>query len=197
MKRIVVVASLLAAPVLAQNPAPPAGARTGGRAVVITDTARARALFVSKAPADLAGCGAQCDAQVKARKATDSTYEARAKGVMDFRIVNFKSRVDGLDIPAYLFAPLTKKPAKHAALVWVHGGVHSHWGSDMWPFVRDAIDRGYVVITPNYRGSTGYGDEKEEGAHAGPQLFLIDYLGSMVKVRVSLVFQATVRAKCV
>ena len=28
----------------------------------------------------------------------------------------------------------------------------------MWPFVKEAVDRGYVVICPGYRGSTGYGE---------------------------------------
>ena len=129
------------------------------RGVVITDTARARALFVSKDPADLAGCGANCDRDIKARIATDSAYEARAKGVVEFKKVTYKSRADGLEIPAYLFAPLVKNPAGHAALVWVHGGVHSNWGLGMWPFVREAVQKGYVVITPNYRGSTGYGND--------------------------------------
>lgn len=129
------------------------------RGVVITDTARARALFVSKDPADLAGCGANCDRDIKARMATDSAYEARAKGVVEFKKVTYKSRADGLEIPAYLFAPLVKNPAGHAALVWVHGGVHSNWGLGMWPFVREAVQKGYVVITPNYRGSTGYGND--------------------------------------
>ena len=188
MKRMLVLASLaaslVAAPLLAQNPTPPAGGRGGGRTVVITDTARARALFVSKAPADLAGCAAQCDAQIKARMANDSTYEARAKGVAEFKKVTFKSRVDGLEIPAYLFAPLTKKATKHAALVWVHGGVHSNWGTDMWPFVRDAIDRGYVVITPNYRGSTGYGDDFHRkidygGKEVDDALSSVDYLKTL------------------
>ena len=140
-------------PALAQS-APPAR-----RGVVITDTARARALFVSKNPEDLAGCGANCDRDIKARMATDSAYEARAKGVVEFRKVTYKSRADGLEIPAYLFAPLTKNPSGHAALVWVHGGVHSNWGLSMWPFVREAVEKGYVVITPNYRGSTGYGND--------------------------------------
>lgn len=129
------------------------------RGVVITDTARARALFVSKDPADLAGCGANCDRDIKSRMATDSAYEARAKGVVEFKKVTYKSRADGLEIPAYLFAPLVKNPAGHAALVWVHGGVHSNWGLSMWPFVREAVQKGYVVITPNYRGSTGYGND--------------------------------------
>ena len=29
----------------------------------------------------------------------------------------------------------------------------------MWPFVREAVERGYVVICPEYRGSTGYGEK--------------------------------------
>jgi dipeptidyl aminopeptidase/acylaminoacyl peptidase len=163
MTRLALAALLVVTPLLAQDTTVGRGGRAGrgggGRGVVITDTARARALFVSKSPADLAGCGANCETQIRQRVQTDSSYEARAKGVMEFRRVTYKSRVDGLEVPAYLFAPLAKNPARHAALVWVHGGVHSAWGLGMWPFVRDAVQRGYVVITPNYRGSTGYGDE--------------------------------------
>lgn len=168
MKRLVIAALLVAAPLIAQDTTAGRGGRAGrgggaggggGRGVVITDTARARTLFVSKTPADLAGCGANCDNQIRQRIETDSAYEARAKGVLEFRKVTYKSRVDGLEIPAYLFAPLAKKATKHAALVWVHGGVHSNWGLGMWPFVREAVQRGYVVITPNYRGSTGYGND--------------------------------------
>ncbi len=131
----------------------------GGGSTVAMDSARMRTLYVSKTPADLAGCGNNCETQQRQRLATDSAYEARAKGVLEFRKVTYKSRVDGLEIPAYLFAPLTKKPGKHAALVWVHGGVHSSWALSMWPFVKEAVERGYVVITPNYRGSTGYGND--------------------------------------
>ena len=147
VQHMLTLALLAALPALSSanaQDAPPAR-----RGVVITDTARARALFVSKDPADLAGCGANCDRDIKARIATDSAYEARAKGVVEFKKVTYKSRADGLEIPAYLFAPLVKNPAGHAALVWVHGGVHSSWGLGMWPF----------VITPNYRGSTGYGND--------------------------------------
>ena len=28
----------------------------------------------------------------------------------------------------------------------------------MFPFVREAVQRGYVIVTPDYRGSTGYGE---------------------------------------
>ncbi|QJR36504.1 alpha/beta hydrolase family protein [Gemmatimonas groenlandica] len=157
VRPLLTLALLAALPAL--SPAQAQDAPPPRRGVVITDTARARSLFVSKDPADLAGCGANCDRDIKARIATDSAYEARAKGVMEFKKVTYKSRVDGLEIPAYVFAPLTKNPAGHAALVWVHGGVHSNWGLSMWPFVREAVQKGYVVITPNYRGSTGYGND--------------------------------------
>ena len=190
MNRFIIAALLVAAPLhaplQAQDTTAGRGGRGGGggRPVVITDTARARQLFISKFPADLAGCGAQCDSQVKERIATDSAYEARAKGVMEFRKVTYKSRVDGLEIPAYLFAPLTKKATRHAALVWVHGGVHSNWGLSMWPFVKDAVDRGYVVITPNYRGSTGYGNDFHRkidygGKEVDDVLSSVDYLKTL------------------
>ena len=58
-----------------------------------------------------------------------------------------------------LLADQRRKPTKHAALVWVHGGVHGDWDTRLYPFVVEAVQRGYVILTPDYRGSTGYGDE--------------------------------------
>ena len=164
MTRIALIALLVAAPLIAQDTTAGRGrGRGGGRGQQlpqITDTVRARQLFVSRDPKDLPGCGgdAGCAAQIANKHRADSAYAARAKGLMEFQKVKYKSRVDGLEIPAYLFAPLTKRAEKHAALVWVHGGVHGDWGISMFPFIRDAVQRGYVVITPDYRGSTGYGE---------------------------------------
>ncbi len=161
MKHLLVVA-LLAAPLLAQDTSGRAGRGTGrrGGGPPITDTTRARQLFVSRNPADLSGCGADdCAAGKASRLRAESVYVAHSRGVMDFKLVSYKSRVDGLEIPAYLFSPITKGTEKHPALVWVHGGVHSNWGTGMFPFVREAVQKGYVVITPNYRGSTGYGND--------------------------------------
>ncbi|HET7623170.1 MAG TPA: hypothetical protein VFK39_14790, partial [Gemmatimonadaceae bacterium] len=125
---------------------------------VVMDTTRARQLYVSKNPADLPTC--RCDRDMAVKRATDSIFAARSKGVMEFRKVTYKSRVDGMEIPAYVFAPLQKRGAKgHAAMVWVHGGVHSDMTADYLPFIREAVQRGYVIITPDYRGSTGYGEE--------------------------------------
>jgi dipeptidyl aminopeptidase/acylaminoacyl peptidase len=145
------------------TPAAPQGNR---RPQAPMDSARARQLYVSNRPEDKPK--ADYARQITQKRATDSVYEARSRGVMEFRKVTYKSRVDGMTIPAYLFAPLTKRGAKgHAAMVWVHGGVHSDWGTNMFPFVREAVQRGYVVITPDYRGSTGHGAAHYEAIDYG------------------------------
>jgi acetyl esterase/lipase len=89
---------------------------------------------------------------------TDSVYRAVTRGVVDFQKIKYKSRIGDMEIPAYVFQPLVKRGARgHAAMVWVHGGVHGNWDVGAWPFVREAVERGYVIIAPEYRGSTGYG----------------------------------------
>lgn len=122
------------------------------------DPARARSLYVSKDPKDHAA-GYNFQRDIDAKAAIDKKYAEVTQGVVDYSKVTYRSSVGDLDIPAYLFQPLKKRGAKgHAALVWVHGGVHGNWGITMWPFVKEAVDRGYVVICPEYRGSTGYGE---------------------------------------
>jgi dipeptidyl aminopeptidase/acylaminoacyl peptidase len=95
---------------------------------------------------------------IAAKARTDSIYAARSRGVMDFSKIKYRSRAGDMDVPAYLFAPTNKRGARgHAAMVWVHGGVHGDWGATMLPFVKEAVERGYVIVTPDYRGSNGYG----------------------------------------
>ena len=101
---------------------------------------------------------------VRQRTEAEARYAKASHGVMDFTKVTYRSSVGDMDIPAYLFQPLKKRGAKgHAAMVWVHGGVHGNWGITMLPFVKEAVDRGYVVICPEYRGSTGYGESALQG----------------------------------
>ena len=76
---------------------------------------------------------------------------------MGFHKVTYTSPIDGFTVPAYVFTPL-QTDGKLPAMVWVHGGVHGDWGTNMFPFVREATQKGYVVICPEYRGSTGYGE---------------------------------------
>jgi dipeptidyl aminopeptidase/acylaminoacyl peptidase len=64
---------------------------------------------------------------------------------------------DGLDIPAYLTLP-NGLPAKNLPLVvFPHGGP---WGRDSYGYDTNAqflANRGYAVLQPNFRASTGYG----------------------------------------
>ena len=145
-------------PPAAQPPQPPQQQQRPARPQPQVDPERARQLYVSKDPTDH-GLGVDFQRQIDQKKATDTRYEQVTKGVVDFSKVTYRSSVGDMDIPAYLFQPLKKRgPKGHAAMVWIHGGVHGDWGITMWPFVKEAVDRGYVVICPEYRGSTGYGE---------------------------------------
>jgi len=156
--------------------APPAAPARAAQ-VVRMDSARIAELYVSDRHADHPP--ADYERQIAQKRRTDSSYAARSANVMEFRKITYKSRADGMTIPAYLFAPLTKRGTKgHAAMIWVHGGVHGDWGTSMFPFVREAVQRGYVVITPDYRGSTGHGE-----AH----YLAIDYGGKEVDDAISAV----------
>lgn len=65
---------------------------------------------------------------------------------------------DGLSIPAYLTLPPGRAPKNLPFIIMPHGG----------PFARDSLvfdklsqflaSRGYAVLQPNFRGSTGYGN---------------------------------------
>lgn len=70
--------------------------------------------------------------------------------------VTYKSS-DGLEIPAYLTLP-KGIPAKNLpTLIIPHGGP---WGRDQWgyhPLAQFFANRGYAVLMPNFRASTGYG----------------------------------------
>src|SRR5262249_53094223 len=161
MKRLVLLALLVAAPALAQDST--GGRGRGGRGgggggwSGPMDSARIRQLYVSKEPKDLRGCGEGCERQITNKKKTDSVYAAKAAaGKYEFQKIKYKSRPDGLEIPAYLFSPINKGSKKHAALVWVHGGVHGDWDTGLYPFIVEAVQRGYVILTPDYRGTTPY-----------------------------------------
>ena len=72
---------------------------------------------------------------------------------------------DGKQIPALLYTPKDLAPTeKLPAIVQVHGGPTGQWFRGFDPFAQFLADRGYVVIEPNIRGSTGYGVEFRDAA---------------------------------
>jgi len=95
--------------------------------------------------------------QVLHKNLKDIQFRQLAEGFMQVEKVRY-GMPDGMMIPAYIFRPLQMKGARqHPALVWVHGGVHGDLDLFYLEFMKPLIAQGYVIIAPEYRGSTGYG----------------------------------------
>jgi dipeptidyl aminopeptidase/acylaminoacyl peptidase len=64
---------------------------------------------------------------------------------------------DGLEIRAYLTLPTGRVDKNLPLVVMPHGGPYARdeWGYDSW--VQYLASRGYAVLQPNFRGSTGFG----------------------------------------
>jgi len=72
--------------------------------------------------------------------------------------VRYKAR-DGLMIPGYLTMPLDRPDHALPLIVMPHGGPFTRDTWDYDPFVQFLASRGYAVLQPNFRGSTGYGKD--------------------------------------
>jgi len=87
-------------------------------------------------------------------------YRVREKLNRDYlapmKAVRYKSS-DGLEIPAYLTLPKGAVPKNLPVVIHPHGGP---WARDSWgydTFAQFFANRGYAVLQPNFRGSTGFG----------------------------------------
>ncbi|CAG0932047.1 acylaminoacyl-peptidase [Thermoflexales bacterium] len=64
----------------------------------------------------------------------------------------------GVQVPALLYQPQsTVSAGPPPGVIYVHGGPTAQQDNDWYPAIQDFVTRGYVVLCPNYRGSTGYG----------------------------------------
>jgi dipeptidyl aminopeptidase/acylaminoacyl peptidase len=89
-------------------------------------------------------------------------------GLVEPELVRYRAS-DGAEVPAYLFLPRgLDRSRRHPAIVWIHGdGIAQNY--DGWHIRRDyavyysfhqyLVQKGYVVLAPDYRGSVGYGRE--------------------------------------
>jgi dipeptidyl aminopeptidase/acylaminoacyl peptidase len=78
----------------------------------------------------------------------------------EFREITYKAR-DGTPIPAYLTLPPGKHTGSAPLVVLPHGGpqARDYPGFDWW--VQFLATRGYAVLQPQFRGSTGFGEAFE------------------------------------
>lgn len=65
---------------------------------------------------------------------------------------------DGREIPAFYFRPQTAPPpGGYPCILYVHGGPASQFRPSFFVSFQYFLARGYAVLAPNVRGSTGYG----------------------------------------
>lgn len=76
----------------------------------------------------------------------------------EVKAVEYRSR-DGLKIHAYLTLPRGRETKRFPLVLMPHGGPfeRDHWEYDA--IVQFLANRGYAVLQPEFRGSTGYGKE--------------------------------------
>lgn len=93
-------------------------------------------------------------------KNLSTLYQVREKipreALAKMQPIRYKSS-DGLEIPAYLTLPKGVEPKNLPLVVVPHGGP---WGRDNWGYNSIAqflANRGYAVLMPNFRASTGFG----------------------------------------
>lgn len=72
----------------------------------------------------------------------------------------YTSSVDGIDLHGWIVKPPNYDPDRtYPLLVEIHGGPISNYGDRFSPEIQLFASAGYVVFYPNFRGSTGYGEE--------------------------------------
>ena len=75
------------------------------------------------------------------------------------QLLHYKAR-DGLDIPAWLTVPRHGSGKQLPLVVLVHGGPYLRGSSWQWNAqVQFLASRGYAVLQPEFRGSTGFGSK--------------------------------------
>jgi dipeptidyl aminopeptidase/acylaminoacyl peptidase len=89
-------------------------------------------------------------------------YDANQSGIDSNDFAEARSlRVpsfDGLEIPVHLFIPNgTSADHRRPAIFLIHGGPHEHIDPLYDSVIQFLANRGFIVVAPNVRGSTGFG----------------------------------------
>jgi dipeptidyl aminopeptidase/acylaminoacyl peptidase len=90
------------------------------------------------------------------RQLVDPYPQINPADLAETKFVRYQAR-DGLTLNAYLTLPSGREPKGLPLVVVPHGGpfARDHW--DYNPLVQFLANRGYAVLQPQFRGSTGFG----------------------------------------
>jgi dipeptidyl aminopeptidase/acylaminoacyl peptidase len=108
-------------------------------------------------PATVAAIQAQQAAWTQELERTLVAFDSRYGSTIRMERAQFPA-IDHRLGPAYIFTPLAMKPGrKYPGLVFIRESAHGQFRPSYFPIIEEAIRRGYIVICPDIRGSTGYG----------------------------------------
>ncbi|AGY59970.1 alpha/beta hydrolase family protein [Gloeobacter kilaueensis] len=96
------------------------------------------------------------------QRASQLTYSlvgaVRSEDMVEPTLVHFPSADGKWKLSAYVYVPHNlQRDRTHPAIVYVHGGPNYQYRNQFGRTVQYLVNQGYVLIVPNYRGSTGYG----------------------------------------
>jgi dipeptidyl aminopeptidase/acylaminoacyl peptidase len=87
----------------------------------------------------------------------------RSEDMVEPYLVHYPSRDGKWTISAFLYVPFNMaRNGQNAAVVYIHGGPTAQTMNSFNRFVQYAANQGYMVLAPNYRGSTGYGKKFQQ-----------------------------------
>ena len=98
-------------------------------------------------------------------KATEQLTHAlvgglRTSDMVEPYLVHFPSRDGKWTISAFAYVPNNiLRNGKFPAVVWIHGGPTGQFVNSFNRGIQYLVNQGYLVIAPNFRGSTGYGKD--------------------------------------
>lgn len=94
------------------------------------------------------------------KKSLETLYsvkpELEGKKLSEQTVIQYKAR-DGLTIPAYLTLPEGQKPQALPLVAYIHGGPHARDAYGYDPITQMLASRGFAVLQPQFRMSTGFG----------------------------------------
>jgi len=87
----------------------------------------------------------------------------RSEDMVEPFLVHYPSRDGKWTISAFVYVPYNMaRSGQNAAVVYVHGGPTAQTVNSFSRIIQHMVNQGYMVIAPNYRGSTGYGKEFQQ-----------------------------------
>jgi dipeptidyl aminopeptidase/acylaminoacyl peptidase len=100
----------------------------------------------------------------KSQRITNSLVAGiHAEEMVEPFLVHYPSRDGKWTISAFLYVPYNMvRNGQNAAIVYIHGGPTAQSVNSFNRFIQYAANQGYMVLAPNYRGSTGYGKEFQQ-----------------------------------